>query len=122
MEVVKVIFDPEIIDYRQLLAYYWRHIDPTRDDGQFCDAGAQYRPAIFYQGAHQKRFAEASLTEIERTKPFPAEIRVEVQAAAAFYPAEAYHQDYSKKHPIRYRFYRYLCGRDARVGELWRRS
>jgi peptide-methionine (S)-S-oxide reductase len=119
LEVVEVSYDPKQIDYSRLLDYYWRHIDPTRDDGQFCDQGAQYRPAIFYQGEEQKRLVEASHAKIEQTKPFTDEIRVELSQAGPFYPAEAYHQDYYKKNPIRYRFYRYSCGRDERVKQLW---
>jgi methionine-S-sulfoxide reductase len=119
LEVVQVTYDPKQIAYSQLLDYYWRHIDPTRDDGQFCDYGAQYRPVIFYRGEEQKRLAEASLARVERSKPFPDKIKVELRPAGAFYPAEDYHQDYYKKNPIRYHFYRYRCGRDARVEQLW---
>jgi len=119
LEVVKVSYDPRQIDYAQLLDYYWRHIDPTRDDGQFCDRGSQYRPAIFYRGEQQKRLAEASLAKLQHSKPFAEEIKVELLPAGPFYPAEAYHQDYYKKNPLRYHFYRYRCGRDARVEALW---
>ena len=119
LEAVEVSYDPKRIDYRRLLDYYWRHIDPTRDDGQFCDQGTQYRPVIFYRDDAQKRLAEASLARVERTKPFPDKIKVELQPAGVFYPAEAYHQDYYKKNPIRYRFYRYRCGRDERIEQLW---
>ncbi|MEN8166769.1 MAG: peptide-methionine (S)-S-oxide reductase MsrA [Pseudomonadota bacterium] len=119
LEVVKVTFDPAQIDYQQILDYFWWHIDPTRDDGQFCDRGEQYRPAIFYQGAEQKAVAEASRARIESIKPFPEAIKVELIPASTFYPAEDYHQDYARKNPLRYRYYRYSCGRDRRVTELW---
>ena len=119
LEAVKLTYDPKVIDYPRLLDYFWRHIDPTRNDGQFCDAGAQYRPAIFYQSARQQKLAEASLKKIEHTKPFPDKLRVERLSAGPFYPAEDYHQDYSTKNPIRYRFYRYRCGRDERIEQLW---
>jgi methionine-S-sulfoxide reductase len=119
LESVEVTFDPQKIGYAGILDYYWRHIDPTRDDGQFCDRGPQYRPAIFYQGAAQQAIAEESKAEIEKTKPFPDPIKVELLPASTFYPAEQYHQDYYKKNPIRYRFYRYSCGRDKRIAELW---
>jgi peptide-methionine (S)-S-oxide reductase len=119
LEVVELTYDPQVIDYARLLEHYWQNIDPTRDDGQFCDSGTQYRPAIFYRGEKQKRLAEASLAKIERTKAFPDQIKVALLPAGAFYPAEAYHQDYYKKNPIRYRFYRYRCGRDARLEQLW---
>jgi methionine-S-sulfoxide reductase len=119
LEAVVVTFDPARVNYGQILDYFWRHIDPTRDDGQFCDRGGQYRPAIFYQGTKQKAVAESSRARIERSKPFPEAIKVELIPASTFYPAEDYHQDYSRKNPIRYRYYRYSCGRDKRVAELW---
>lgn len=119
LEAVVVSFDPARINYGQILDFFWRHIDPTRDDGQFCDRGGQYRPAIFYQDTQQKAVAESSRARIERSKPFPAAIKVALIPASAFYPAEDYHQDYARKNPIRYRYYRYSCGRDKRVAELW---
>ena len=119
IESVRVTYDPKVINYRQILDYYWRHIDPTRDDGQFCDRGPQYRPVIFYQGPEQKAIAEASLAEVKKSKPFKDEIKVALKPANAFYPAEEYHQDYYRKNPIRYKFYRFNCGRDSRVEALW---
>jgi peptide-methionine (S)-S-oxide reductase len=101
------------------LNFFWRHIDPTRDDGQFCDRGSQYRPAIFYETANQKNQAIASRQQIEQTKPFTEPLKVELIQAMTFYPAEEYHQDYYLKNPLRYHFYRYNCGRDARVEQLW---
>ena len=119
VEAVEVTYDPSTVSYAEILDYYWRHIDPTRDDGQFCDNGPEYRPAIFYKGAGQKSVAEESKANIDDTKPFPDEIKVELIPASTFYRAEDYHQDYRHKNPFRYRFYRYGCGRDKRVAELW---
>jgi len=119
IEVVKVTYDADKINYSQILDYFWRHVDPTRDDGQFCDRGPQYRPAIFYQNETQKNLALASTKQIEQSKPFAQPLKVELIQAGKFYPAEDYHQDYYKKNPIRYNFYRYNCGRDARVEQLW---
>jgi methionine-S-sulfoxide reductase len=119
IEVVEVSFDASRISYAEILDYFWRHIDPTRDDGQFCDRGPQYRPAIFYRGETQHREAQASEKRIAASKPFPEPLKVELIAATEFYPAEDYHQDYYKKNPVRYKFYRYNCGRDARVETLW---
>ena len=122
IEVVKVTYNPEIIDYSKILDYFWRHIDPTRDDGQFCDRGAQYRPAIFYLNPEQQQLAIASTRKIEKTKPFKAALKVELIKASEFYLAEGYHQDYYKKNPLRYKYYRYSCGRDARIDELWNKK
>ena len=122
IEVVKVTYDANKINYSQILDYFWRHVDPTRDDGQFCDRGSQYRPAIFYQDEAQKKLALASTKQIEQSKPFEQPLKVELIQAGTFYPAEDYHQDYYKKNPIRYNFYRFNCGRDARVEQLWGES
>ena len=119
IEVVEVSFDASRISYAEILDFFWRHIDPTRDDGQFCDRGPQYRPAIFYSGETQHREAQASEKRIAASKPFTEPLKVELIAATEFYPAEDYHQDYYKKNPVRYKFYRYNCGRDARVETLW---
>jgi len=122
IEVVKVTYDANKINYSQILDYFWRHVDPTRDDGQFCDRGPQYRPAIFYQDEAQKKLALASTNQIEQSKPFVEPLKVELIQITQFYPAEDYHQDYYKKNPIRYKFYRFNCGRDARVEQLWGES
>ena len=118
-EAVEVAYDPQRISYQELLTVYWRNIDPTTPNGQFCDHGDQYRPAIFYHNEAQRRLAEASKEEIERTKTFSAPIVTEITQATEFYPAEEHHQDYYRKNPIRYKFYRLTCGRDARLTELW---
>ena len=119
IEAAIINYDASKISYTQILDYFWRHIDPTNDKGQFCDFGPQYRPAIFYQDEEQHELARQSLQNIRETKPFSDPIRVELIKATKFYPAEDYHQDYYKKNPVRYKFYRYSCGRDARVEELW---
>jgi len=118
-ESVEVKFDPGVVSYRKLVDFYWHSIDPTTKDRQFCDVGTQYRTAIFYLDEEQKRIAEASLAEIEKTKPFKAPIVTQIVKANEFWPAEEYHQDYYKKNPVRYEFYRQGCGRDARVKQLW---
>jgi peptide-methionine (S)-S-oxide reductase len=118
-EVVQVVYDPAKVSYERLLEVFWRNIDPTVRDRQFCDVGSQYRTAIFYHGDEQKRLAEASKAALEKSKPFKAPIVTPVQAAGEFWPAEDYHQDYYKKNPVRYKYYRTGCGRDERLKELW---
>ena len=121
-EAVEVVFDPQKVSYAQLVEFFWRSIDPTTKDRQFCDAGSPYRSAIFVRGPEQRAVAEGSLAALEKSKPFEAPIVTEIVDASEFYPAEEYHQDYYRKNPIRYSYYRYGCGRDARVKELWGRS
>ena len=116
-EAVQVRFDPAKVGYAQLLQVYWRSIDPTVKDRQFCDTGPQYRTAIFAHDAEQHRQAEATRAEVE--KQLGAKIHTEIADAERFYPAEEYHQDYYKKNPLRYKFYRTNCGRDARLEEVW---
>ena len=117
-EAVRVTYNPKLVSYAQLLDYFWHHIDPTVKDQQFCDVGSQYRSAIFYQDESQKKAAEASKTALERSGKL-AHIYTEIVPASRFYIAEGYHQDYYKKNPIRYRYYRNGCGRDARINEVW---
>jgi len=117
-EAVEILYDPNKISYKKLLDIFWRNIDPTAADHQFCDYGDQYRSEIFYQNDEQKRLAEASKTELERSKPFKEPIVTQITPASIFYRAEEYHQDFYKKNPIRYKFYRYNCGRDQRLREL----
>ena len=117
-EAVRVRYDPAQVSYGQLLTHFWRNIDPTVKNRQFCDNGAQYRTAIYYQNQAQREAALASRATLEKEKRF-ARIETEVTAAGTFYPAEQYHQDYYKKNPVRYKFYRHNCGRDARLRELW---
>lgn len=118
-EAVRIRFDPSRISYAQLLQVFWHNIDPTVKDQQFCDHGNQYRSAIFYRTDAQQATALDSLERMKRDKPFAAPIVTEVTRAGEFYPAEEYHQDYYLKNPLRYRFYRYSCGRDQRLEELW---
>ena len=111
-EVVRVVYDPSKVSYRDLLA--WRNIDPLTANAQFCDRGSQYRSAVFYLDDEQKRLAEASKTEmVQRFKPRP--VATEIAPATEFYPAE----DYYRKNELKYKFYRWSCGRDARLEEVW---
>ena len=118
-ESVQVTYDPQRVSYEKLLQVFWHNIDPTVVDQQFCDHGNQYRTAIFFHNDTQKQAAEASLAALESSKPFKAAIKTPLVKAGTFYPAEDYHQDYYKKNPVRYKFYRYNCGRDQRLTELW---
>lgn len=120
-EVVQVEYDPRKVTYAQLLEVFWRNIDPTQRDAQFCDHGSQYRSAIFYHDAEQQKLAAASKSALEKNKPFKGEIVTEVTGAGEFYRAEEYHQDFYKKNPARYKLYRAGCGRDARLQTLWGR-
>ncbi len=119
VEAMQIRYDPDKISYAELLSVFWRNIDPTTPDRQFCDRGFQYRTAIFYHNEEQKRLAEASKAALLQSKPFVEQIVTEMIPASTFYKAEDYHQDYYKKNPIRYTFYRYNCGRDKRLKELW---
>lgn len=119
IEAVEVHYDPSRVSYAELLEHFWRHIDPTDPGGQFVDRGGQYRSAIFYLDDEQKRLAEASRTELERSGRFDVPIVTEIIAATTFYPAEDYHQDYYKKNPFRYRFYRSGSGRDQFLSRTW---
>lgn len=118
-EVLQVVYDPRLVSYEELLDVFWRNVDPTRNDGQFCDTGNQYRPAIYYHDEDQLMAANASKATITNTKSFPEMLKVEITMAGTFYAAEDYHQDYYKKNPIRYKYYRHSCGRDNRLKELW---
>jgi peptide-methionine (S)-S-oxide reductase len=118
-EAIRIVYDPQKISYPQLLDVFWKNIDPTTANAQFCDHGNQYRSAIFYHDQKQKLAAEASLHALQKTKPFAEPIVTELSAATIFYPAEDYHQDYYLKNPLRYKFYRYTCGRDQRLEQLW---
>ena len=118
-ESVQVVYNPRKVSYQKLLEVFWRNIDPLDGKGQFCDKGSQYRPAIFYHDENQKRLAELSKKALEESKQFDQHIVTEITPASEFYRAEDYHQDYYKTHPFRYKFYRYACGRDQRLRELW---
>ena len=118
-EAVQVVFDPSKVTYSKLLEHFWRTIDPTTKDRQFCDSGSQYRTAIFTHDEQQRALAEASKKALSSNKPFREPIVTEIVNATQFYPAEEYHQDYHTKNPVRYKFYRTNCGRDARLKQLW---
>jgi peptide-methionine (S)-S-oxide reductase len=118
-EAVEVTYDPAKVSYEKLLDTFWLNHDPTVKDRQFCDAGSQYRPEIFYHSPEQKRLADASRAKWEKAKPFKQPIVTPITQASAFYPAEEYHQDYYKKNPVQYRFYVTGCGRYARLDQLW---
>jgi peptide-methionine (S)-S-oxide reductase len=120
-EVIRVTYDSTKVSYPQLVDYFWRHIDPTVKDRQFCDSGTQYRSGIYWQNEAEKKVAEASRDALLKSGKF-SQIHTEIIAASTFYPAEEYHQDYYKKNPIRYAYYRKGCGRDARVAEVWGRK
>ncbi|HEY2956487.1 MAG TPA: peptide-methionine (S)-S-oxide reductase MsrA [Candidatus Eisenbacteria bacterium] len=119
-ESVQITYDPRQITYAQLLDYFWHNVDPTDTGGQFCDRGPEYRSEIFYHDATQKRLAEESKRQIESTPHrFKKPIVTRIVAATEFWPAEEYHQDFYKKDPVRYHGYRFGCGRDRRLTELW---
>ena len=117
-EAVRVIYDPKKVTYPQLVDYFWRHIDPTVKDRQFCDVGSQYRSGIYWGNEAERKVAEGSRDALLKSGKFKT-IHTELAPASTFWLAEAYHQDYYKKNPIRYNYYRTGCGRDARVEEIW---
>jgi len=119
IEAVQITYDPSKISYSALLNVFWRQIDPTDKGGQFCDRGPQYRSAIFYENAIQKRLAEESKEALDKTGRYQKPIVTELIKASTFYKAEEYHQDYYKKNPIRYEFYRASCGRDKYLEKVW---
>jgi peptide-methionine (S)-S-oxide reductase len=116
-EGVRIVYDPKKVTYQKLLDVYWRNVDPFDARGQFCDKGSQYRPEIFVHDAEQKQLADASKAAVE--KKLKRQVAVKITPAATFYVAEDYHQDYYNKNPVRYKFYRYNCGRDARLEAIW---
>ena len=116
-EAVEIVYNPAVVSYERLLDVFWKNHDPLAKDRQFCDRGNQYRPGIFYHNDEQRALAEA--TKKKHQARFKQPIQTEITAATTFYKAEDYHQDYYKKNPVRYQFYRFNCGRDARLEELW---
>ena len=118
-EVVQVVYDPGKVSYTKLLDAYWRNIDPTVKDRQFCDVGSQYRTEIFVHNDEQRTAAEASKEAIAKSKPFKEPLVTPITKAGEFWPAEAYHQDYHQKNPVRYKYYKTGCGREARLKQLW---
>jgi len=119
IEAVRVTYDPAVINYAQLLEYFWIHIDPTDDLGQFCDRGYEYSSVIFYLDDRQKKLAKKSRQQLEQSGVFNKQVKTNIFKAGKFYPAEQKHQDYYKHNPYSYRFYRYICRRDHRLDELW---
>jgi peptide-methionine (S)-S-oxide reductase len=118
-EVVQITYDPSKVSYEQLLDVFWRNVDPLDAGGQFCDRGDQYRTGIFVHDEEQRRLAEGSKEALVDSGRFDQPIVTEIAAAGPFYPAEDYHQDYYEKNPLRYKFYRWNCGRDQRLAQLW---
>ena len=121
-ESIEVTYDPEKVTYQQLLAIFWRNVDPTTPNSQFCDHGSQYRTVIFYHNNHQKQLIDKSKQVIEQSKSFPESIVTEIAPATVFYPAEEYHQDFYSRNPIRYKYYKWNCGRVKRLEQLWGKS
>jgi peptide-methionine (S)-S-oxide reductase len=117
VEAVEIQFDPAVVSYEQLLDHFWRNVDPFVANRQFCDVGDQYRPEIFVHSDAQRAAAESSRQRVQSR--FKQPIVVKITPAATFYPAEAYHQDYHNTHAVQYRFYRWTCGRDARLRQIW---
>ena len=119
IEAVQVTYDPAVVSYAQLLDVFWRQINPMDSDGQFCDRGPQYRPAIFYKDEGQKQAAQKSEDGLDKSGRYPGRLTTELIPAGTFYKAEDYHQDYYKKSPIPYKFYRFSCGRDQYLDRIW---
>jgi len=118
-ESVEVVYDPAKVSYPKLLEAFWRNVDPITPNAQFCDHGNQYRSAIFFQTEDEKRASDSSKQVIEQSRRFKEPIVTQIVMAPQFYPAEEYHQDFYKKNPIRYKLYKYNCGRAQRLEELW---
>jgi peptide-methionine (S)-S-oxide reductase len=118
-ESVEVVYDPAKVSYQKLLDAFWRNVDPITPNAQFCDHGSQYRSAIFFQTDEEKRASDTSKQAIEQSKRFTEPIVTQIVIASQFYSAEEYHQDFYKKNPVRYKFYKYSCGRAQRLEELW---
>ena len=121
-EAVAVTYDPTKVDYATLLNVFWHNVDPLDAKGQFCDKGNSYRTAIFYQNEAQQKLAENSKTELEDSEYLIEPIATQILQAQTFYPAEGYHQTYYQVNPVRYKYYRFACGRDNRLKELWKDS
>lgn len=118
-ESVEVVYDPGKLSYQELLEAFWHNVDPMTPNAQFCDHGSQYRSAIFFQTDEEKRLSDISKQNIEQSRRFKEPIVTQIVMASQFYPAEEYHQDFYKKNPVRYKFYKYNCGRAQRLEALW---
>ena len=121
-EAVRIRYDPKQVSYERLLEIFWRSVDPTDGGGQFCDRGESYQTAIFAGNEEERRLAEASREALEQSMVLDAPVVTPIELAGEFHPAEDYHQDYYTKNPVRYRFYRFSCGRDSRVQQVWGRQ
>lgn len=117
-EAVRVVYDPAKVSYEQLVEHFWRNIDPTEKNRQFCDIGSQYRSGIYWQNEAERKVVEASHAALVKSGRFKT-IHTELAAASTFHLAEDYHQNYAKKNSVRYSYYRLSCGRDARLKKLW---
>lgn len=122
LEAVKIVFDPEKTDYPRLLEAFWPTVDPLDADGQFCDRGYHYRSAIFYLDENQKELAQTSKSALATSGKLEGEIATLILPAGSFWPAEEYHQDYAKRNPLRYSYYRSRCGRDHRLEQVWKQQ
>ncbi len=120
-EVVQVTYDAEKVSYKELTDYFWHHVDPLDGSGQFCDKGEQYTSAVFYGNDEEKRIAEELKASYEKDLFGTGAVKTKIMPAKPFYLAEEYHQDYYKKNPVRYKYYRWACGRDQRVNEVWKK-
>jgi len=118
-EAIQIVYDPSMVTYGELLDIFWRNVDPTQVNGQFVDKGPQYRTAIFYHDDEQKRLALASKERLEKSGVYKKKLATEIVPVTAFYKAEEYHQDYYKKNPLRYKWYRYGSGRDRFLEKVW---
>ncbi|WP_034823545.1 peptide-methionine (S)-S-oxide reductase MsrA [Hyphomonas pacifica] len=121
-EAVRVTYDPDVVSYDALVSYFFQHVDPTDPDGQFCDKGDSYRTAIFVNTDEERETAEMEIHEIDESGVLKAAVVTKVLKAETFWPAEEYHQDYYKKNPLKYRFYRTTCGRDDTVRDIWAKA
>lgn len=119
VESLQTVYDPDRVSYEKLLEVFWHNHDPTDGGGQFCDRGNQYRPAIFYHNDQQRRLADQSRETLRNNKPFKRPILTAIEPLKVFYPAETKHQNYHQKNPVRYKFYKFTCGREGRLEELW---
>jgi peptide-methionine (S)-S-oxide reductase len=118
-EAVQITFDPAVLPYEELIDIFWHSVDPTDAGGQFCDRGESYTTAIFVADEAQRDIAEASRVALDASGVLPGPVETPILPAGTFYPAEDYHQDYHHKNPLKYSYYRWSCGRDARIGALW---
>ena len=121
-EAVQIRYDPKQVSFERLLHVFWRSVDPTDANGQFCDRGESYQTAIFVRNEEERLLAEASKEALGQSMVLDAPVVTPIEPAGEFYPAEGYHQDYYEKNPVRYRFYRFSCGRDSRVQQVWGRQ